>query len=747
MITLPMKNQRWPLFRLMTRPAWNGTNKSSETWANVMMQRPGPASSGFILLEYTRALLPQLGTAKLLYRFGTFSGRIVGASDQSAARQRAGTGWDPAIDSMSLPELAGKEIRIQASYPDEAGKPTTWRTVWWGTCEYQLDQGWGGSVVPSGDRIFHCIDAFARTRRWRMDKHGYFSTAGQVAPAAGHPGYNVGRNSPSQAAGNKSAAGTWDANGDGTSGKMFSLPGSGEKWTDEEAINEALTNHRPTGQPHWILGGHVDLFHASIPWPASEGESVFDVVTRICSRSRGRGAVLPTWIDDSGAPEGPLTCTLTAFAQLARDVIYQDPAASQVIITGATSRGTTAVVDIIGDHRLVPGSLTLGDAEQFRVDYLVTQGEQIEVLATLEHGVCLEPGFSPGERAAFLALAINKRVADRWRPVFHLHRLRRGFSGLLGNGNGGGQASGDYRCKDDGSISTDLQDGAIGNSALSMIDVLDDLPLYEGYKYDSTPLRDDGQSAASFDGSAARRVAVAYLRDANGDKFKPMASIGQPVSMKFLPDGILLEVGDDQSSGRRFLSGSVSGVPIGGEVFNRVVFSVGLRLPHRIRMATGVQALAAKRMTITHPNIHLWLAHPGAIWSLDDAVGGATLAPKRNAGGSSPGILRDDRSQLARLHALAAAWYMPEVDQLGAVVSGSHRNASWSLRCCGDIPTGADYDGAGVVYPTLGKVVTFLTANGQRNELNTPVSSTSYDNTNGTTTWTTDWQDLDLRNG
>ena len=746
MITLPMKNQRWPLFRLLTRPTWGGTVASGGGWQAQTMEREGPRASGFILLDYNRALLPQLGTAKILYRFGTFSGQIVGASSGSVTRQRAGTGWDPAIDSMTLPELAGKEIRIQACYPNEEGNPTTWRTVWWGDCEYQLDQGWGGSVVPSGDRVFHCIDAFARTRRWRMDKHGYFSTAGQVAPAAGHPGYNVGRSSPAQAAGNKSAAGTWAAAGDGTSGRMFSLPGAGQKWTDTEAINEALTNHRPTGQPHWILSGAVDLFDTSSPWPVSEGESVFDVVTRICSRSRGRGAVLPTWNDDSGSPDNPLACSLTAFAQLARDVTYQDPAASQVAVTGATSRGTTAVVDIIGDHRLVPGSLTLGDAEQFRVDYLVTQGEQIEVLATLEHGVSIEPGFNPGERTAFLALAIDKRVADRWRPVFQLHRLKRGFTGNLGNGNGGGQASGDYRCKDDGSISAELQDGTIGNSALSMIDVLDDLPLYEGYKYDSTPLRDDGQSAESFDGAPARRVAVAYLRDTTGDKFQPMASIGQPAGMKFLPDGILLEVGDDQTSGRRFLSGSISGVPIGGSIFNRVVFTVGLRLPHRIRMATGNPALAVKRMTITHPNIHLWLAHPGAIWSLDDAAGGATLVPKRNAGGGAPGILRDDRSALARLHALAASWYMPEVDLLGAVVSGSHRNASWSLRCCGDIPTGIDYDGGGVVYPTLGKVVTFLTANGQRNELNTPVSSISYDNTNGTTTWTTDWQDLDLRN-
>jgi hypothetical protein len=95
------------------------------------------------------------------------------------------------------------------------------------------------------------------------------------------------------------------------------------------------------------------------------------------------------------------------------------------------------------------------------------------------------------------------------------------------------------------------------------------------------------------------------------------------------------------------------------------------------------------------------------------------------------------------LHYLSVAWYGPLVDLIGEI-QATRRSAQWSLRCCGDIPSSTDYDGGGVIYPNVGKVVTVLSANGQRITLNTPVSSVSYDNTTGITTWVTDWQDLDF---
>jgi len=754
-VTIPMANQRWPKFRLLTRPTWGGTSTSGGGWAMEVMQTPNPLVSGFILLHYTRCLLPQIGNAEFIFRFGMFGDNLVGASTASKARMRQGEAWDPTVDSLTIPDLTGQEIRIQAAYPDEEGvvADADWATVWWGTCEYQVDEGWGAATLPSGERRYVCADAFARTRRWFMDKHGFISSAGTIAPAAGHPGYNVSKQSPSQVAGNRDSTSTfWDPNGDGVDARKFTLPGAGDTWTDAHAIDEALSAHRPINQPWWVLVGATDMLDTSSPWPVQEGDTVFDVVSRICNRARGRGACLPSWTE--GLPTTELACTLTIFAQTYSDISYTDPAASVVTVNGANTNGTAINVDVIGDHRFLPESLNLGDPEQYRVDYLVSQGERIETLGTVEHTLTLEKGWDSGEQTAFLALTAPKRVSERWRPVYQLHRLKRGFQMNLGNGNGASQATADYRCTDAGVVTTDLQSNSIGNSAPSMIEVMDDLPLYEGYDYSSTPVRYDGQTDAAFSGTPVRRPPLLLIRTSStgNGTFMRHSALDFHVHYKVMPDGFLLSCSqdkEDQELGTRLLGDTAVSGLASRATYDKIVMTLGFRLPHHVRMATG-DPNGKRRLVINHPDIHLWLAAPTSIWNLDDTAPttGGTFAPVypalRTAGGTTPGILRDDRSALARLHAMAVAWYRPNLPGAPAAIV---RNASWSLRCCGDIPSSTDYDGGGVVYPTCGKVVRYLYANGQQIELNTVVSSIAYDNTNGTWTVTTDWQDLDFSSG
>ena len=744
-VSLPIGNQRWPKFRILTRDSWGGTVTSGGGWKAQVMEGINPRANGFILKHYSRALLPQLGNAEVVFRYGVYNGQLMAGSVESNANQRQGQQWNPATDTLDIPSLIDKEIRIQAAYPDENGNVASgdWVTVFWGDCEYQIDHGWGGATIPSGERTYYLIDAFGRTRRWFLDRHGFISGSTTIAPAAGHPGYNVSKQSPSQIAGNKDSTNSnWEANtGDGVAGGKFVMPGAGTTWTDADAINEALTNHRTPGSPHWVLGGASDLFNTSSPWPVEEGESVFSLITRICNRARGRGAVLPSWTESS--PDGPLTATLLAFAQNVDNIVYQDPAASQVTINGATTRSTTKVVNVIGDHRFLPDSLRLGDPEQFRVDYLVSQGERIEVLGTVEHSLTLEPGWSSGEQTSFLALDPENRISERWKPVFQLHRLKRGFAMNLANGNGSGQTSADYRCKDDGNITADLQPNSIGNSAPSMIEVLDDLPLYEGYTYSSTPARADSQTVAQFAGTPPRRPPLLLIKTAD-DRYIRHSALAFSVQMHVKPDGILITCDDDNDTGQRKIGDTGESDLGSAYAYTAVVMTLGFRLPHRVRLATG-NPNGERRLIITHPDIHLWLAAGTAIWDLNDASADNDGCPgMRTAGGTTPGILRDDRSALARLHALAVAWYRP---QQPGVAQAVHRNASWALRCCGDIPTSTAYDGGGVIYPTCGYVVTNLLANGQTIQINSVVSSVVYNNENGTTTWTTDWQDLDLRHG
>ena len=176
------------------------------------------------------------------------------------------------------------------------------------------------------------------------------------------------------------------------------------------------------------------------------------------------------------------------------------------------------------------------------------------------------------------------------------------------------------------------------------------------------------------------------------------------------------------------------------------MLTVGLRMPHRVRMAAG-NVNGKRKKTIELPGVHVWMAHSGAIWDLDPSTRsyGDGSPPLRgaSASASTAGLLRDDRSTLARQFNMSAMWYGVDQTRFGSL----HQGAEWALRCCGDIPTSTDYDGGGVVYPMPGQVVQYLNANGQRLEINSPCSSIVYDNGSGITTWTTDWQNLDFSKG
>ncbi len=149
MITLPLANQRWPKFRLLTRASWGGKTSSDGGWAPQPMQNNTPFATGFILVSYTRCLLPQIGTCEILYRFGEFSGRVNSLNLASAQAAKQGEQWDPTTSGLTVPDLTGQEIRVQAAYPDENDEveASDWATVWWGTCEYQTDTGSGAATI------------------------------------------------------------------------------------------------------------------------------------------------------------------------------------------------------------------------------------------------------------------------------------------------------------------------------------------------------------------------------------------------------------------------------------------------------------------------------------------------------------------------------------------------------------------------------------------------------------------------
>lgn len=785
MITLPLVRQLWPDLRILTKRRWSDSNTnpraSDGSWVVWPVTRQGAGNAfgmmGFRVIDFDRAALPMIGRARLGFRFGMIDRQIVGATPESIGRAATGTPWDPATDAVQAPDLDMHEVRIQAAERDS----DAYRTVWWGQVETQQTVGWTAALFPSGERVYHCVDGLARASRWRLDRHGYavlvngsYSTLGRVR---GHPGYNVKKMTShfTRILGNRNPS-QWDTEG-GLQADYHTWGGQGtgiaaDRWTDLQAVEHALVATRPSGEPWFQLLGFTTLLAGYAAWPVSEGETAQEFTNRVCKRERGKGLVFVDWNDDSADPTGPLTVCLRCRSPFRRNIVWTDPptAAVQTI----TVPGTTIAVDLIGDHRAVSESIRLSDKDQYRLDALETVGEYIEVLATLSYidglngsspnkeGASLNRRWSSTDQTAFRALAEEKRIDERWRPVYQLHGLPYNWNGTLGDGNGGltvGMTRGDYRCNNAGQIVAPSAPptAAVGEDVAyltemtspPLISIMASIPLYEGFKYNVTvPVRWDG---AAESGDANRRPTMEMVR-ISANRYAKVSELTGNFAKSIDNDGIFLAETSDDGSGARYFSDTSFSSLAAEFNYTDLVFTVCLRLPHRVRLYSGrppSDPECARRMLNVHPDLHLWLAHPGAIWDLDGTTGDAATGhtPKRGAANGSntagPGILRDDRAELARLHALSWAWY-----------GSARRAATWALRCCGFLPSFEAYlddrepdfsdDPETVLYPAMGELVATLATNGQTETLDTPITRICYDNESGITKWETDWAALEF---
>ncbi len=769
-------NQEWPLFRILTRETFGaGTGAADDQrvsgggWETRPMRRRGLNGNGFEVLNFERVALPMIGRATILYRYGTFDGIPPGNGSNEE--------WDPATDSLSLPDLTGYEVRIQvAEKPDdETAAATGWRTVYWGTVDTVEDRMMPGATTPHGDRIYHLVDGFYRTSRWALDHHGVSVTAGAFGTITfghcrGHPGYNVGLSHDAVASGNKSTPASQYQTPAGLQVYFHTAPGAGAKWTDLEVIQHALDSSKPPGEPKFTVMDGAGLLSGTSSWEVREGENVHAFALRVFKRERGKGLAYLDWDDDSGDddsgdPTGPLTVYMTVDPQIADSITYDDPSTgSTVTINGADTQATTTTVELIGDHRCIAESFAIGDPDQHRVGYLETLGEPIEVLATLAYvdqqfssGTTIDSrvllrGWSAEHQAIWRAFTsgagtLQQRAEARHKPVYQAHQFNPGWNGMLGNGNGAAAHPAGYRCTAAGRIvtpdtATDEEKKDEENTRSTsplLVEVLEDLPIFDGYKYDNNytvPTRSD--NVAQETGDPQRQKIKAYVR-LSSDRYLDVdqtssGSVGMSV------DGRTIWVTDSGDEGQvtRYFSDTALSGSGASYAYSQLVLTVGLRLPHRARMASGNRD-AKRRANIYLPNHHLWLASPGAIHDLDGSTGSATAgwAGKREALGATPttpGILRDDRSPLARVHNLAWAWYGDDT---------AHRTCTWALKACGFLPNFETEDGS-VTYPLLGEVVTTMAACGQTFTLNTPVTRVHYDNESGVTTWSTEWNELNF---
>ncbi len=754
-ITIPIENVTWPVFRVLVRNGWGGTSTSAADWTVLPMLRRGEGKNGFRLLDLERCTLPMFGRAKFALRYGDFQDAFTLMSAESVERQKAGTAWNPRIDSMAIPSYAGYEVRIQvAPKPDDDATAPTFKTCWLGYVDYEEDIGWPGSLIPAGERTYHCVESIARTSRWQMNRHGLRVSGTEFADAVGHPGYNVGHGRDGILAGNNE--GSQYALSDGVGVNYHTYPGAGSTWSDADALDHALAATRPVNEPHFLIGGTTTLLSGATPWEITEGTTVLDFLSRVLKRERGKGVAFVDWDHDAEDANGALAITLTVNPQFWATQIYINPitGGNESIIGAAAATPTpTAIdVDLTGDHRVDVSSFQLGSPNQWRYDYLETLGERIEVLATLAYidgnRLSLERRWSGDEELVFDALTTKDARKDgRYDPVYQSHSLPRSWAGQAGDGNNGGNARIDYRCGDDGSIVVPSSDPDVDrpDTSPSLVEILSDIPIFMGYTYTgATPARHDG--GAEIGNPPRHEPIILYRKDDNA--YITTEQSDRPQTLTVWNNTVKVYSGADQAEGTRYVSDTSVTSPSLEAAFETddLALTVALRLPHRARMASfrpGIsEADAKRRLSIEHPGMHIWLASPGAVWDLNTSSGSvsAGFAPRRYACNPSPhtayGKLRDDRAALARLHALSYAWYLNE-----------RRTASWTLRDCGFLPsfiTGTGDDAETVAYPRLGEVVHEMKANGETHTIDTPIVRIYYDNENGATTWETGWSGLDF---
>ncbi len=755
MPTLPKTTRMRPLVRVLYRlpPGSDLSGNGSpgiggwSAWQSlVMSQRFGrtSATNGFLVDMWSRQCLPLIGEARLRYRTGCINGINYIGTD---------------VLGNPIPvNLKNAEIRIQVapSPAFEMGRDElstfvpVWKTAWWGVVE-QIE-----TMGTSGETIYHCFDGFYKTKRWQMIQHAFYMD-GDKRVGAGNPGYNFNTAGfYARIQGNLDPSGaTVDPLGDlagsditnryycHTRPALNSPGGPGSeaiKWTEKQIVEHAMQSSRTFGETVFEMRGATVLFSGQSSWPVAEGTRCWDFVARVCDRRRGRGLVFVDWEDDTSDPLGNLDVCLRVRTPFHDDLNFTPPGSSPVNIPGAATAGSSVDLDYSGDHRLIPGSVTLGDPVQYAMDYVESRGERIEAMVSLSTGDgSLEKRWSQADEDAFVALTDPRQKAtSRWDPVFQRYGLPSGWSWIAKDGNKQQLARCDYFCDVTGQLLIPGINVTRDPPSLLTVSMLSELPIYEGWNYQtSTPARWD----AAFDLNAPprRRMGV-YERAATGDSYIDLSHLGFSLSLD--PEfGIMITYGpyqDERVSGRWFSKPTVFGY---AQSSDNLIITVTLLLADRVRMATG-NPLQKRRLIIYHEGLHLWIAHPGAIWDLDRHTAGITSAPAfRNAASTSanaPGVLRDDRAALAQLHNLALAWYMT-----------AHRTMSYSLRDCIALPSFTDIDDAVYTNPTIGSLVqtftfTDATRTTQIATLNTPITGYVYDNVKCRSDISTGWCDLDF---
>lgn len=708
--TLRYENARWPLIRILSADTFGADGSGPWTEVTYWQANATGADVGVYLESCSRQVLPGIGDAEITMQYGRIDG----------------------VDVAPV-SLLGKHIRIQAAeLPDDETQDPMWRTIWLGRCRWQDDQMDAAASSPRGTRTYRCADLlYSYLSEYPMDRHAHYALSGL---AAGHPGYNYDKRYPGLAMGNRDASNGTIPGPDSTLIKTFGLDDAPNgklrtTWTEAESVENIMSLGRSAGDPIFDLDDPCGLLSAVTPIPVQDTSKAWAILTKVLDRRRGKGLAFLDWEDDSATPTGAIDVKLRVRPQLYNNIVYKYAGVDQTIVGGGSAAEYFTALDLEGDQTVE--SFSSHDTEDASVDELCTEGEQIEVAVTASGSdTTLVPRWSSASETAFLAADIDIKSQDVYRPVFQRFGLSRVPDLQFRNGDGAGHQQIDWWTNGDGAIYYPSPSATAPDS----IEIMDDIPLYEGYDYSGAdPVPSSGGVP---DGLPERRKPLVMMRVASGRFLRANQYIDGGAQVSIGPDAIWVEFSGEPWE--RNCRDVISGVDE-----NSVTITMGLRLPQRVRLYSAVSGTARRRLVLRIPDCHLWIGHAGAIWDLDGTdVTDQGAAPKRIGGtfysvesATTAGkILRDDRAKLARIHWLAWEWYRSD---------STRKSADWTVRRCGLLRSWKDLSGSDILNPKLGQIVTTIRASGADQSMYTPISRIDYNNRECITRCQTDWVEFD----
>lgn len=710
-ITLPYTTQKLPRFRLHVSDTCTGES--------TPLPMAAPGRNGYEVRVLSRASMPDFGELIFQYKFGLIDGKQYGVVDDS-------------LTNIGYADLIGKNVIVEASV--DGGE--TWVVRWLGECIAQDENSWPGSANRAGVVTYHCRDLLHKLTKWQLARHvPYVSTLGDISPLA--LSYNSKPEDSVNVLGNKESSGALPS---GYS-YFFAHTQSGSEdavpWTDldvvRHAIDSAIQPESSVGVNDLVWGagmvaGATDLLSGANFWKVEDQQTVFDLIRRVFNRRRGLGIAVMEFGEtlDANGSVNSLQPVIKVYAQVIDDITYTAPSGGSVTINGAGTNGTSAPVDLIGDHRLVDGSFQIAAESETLYNAVVTTGDFIQVIISASTADYLDERWSSAEATAYDAAIANgddpSEDDAKWGNVYSTVGFSYGWTFQAPDWSGTATTGQSFI---DLSTSSDLSLGFNAGKRGSPLGftLTDELPLAAGWNYTVNPAV---KISGTQDGEPNRSPVRAFKRvNTSPERYVDAKTAYQ------------LNVDRAGYNGNDLKCIGTTGPYFAAESDqDDHWFTLNIRLNNRIEASSGDLTGKVKRIRID--GLGLQLIHNGAIIGLDydnpsndgfPPLHGGTAAISVSA--KNFYVVRDDRDRLARAHEIAKAWY-----------TTVRRTARWGLNAFG-FGSFALLEETTVDYPKIGHIVSDITYGGFVREMATPVTRIEYDHDRGVTEFVTSWSDRD----